>query len=241
MRYPVLPLAFASFLTLTVTSCTAVFSDVYATWDYATQQQDDATLSAEEVEAFPYTAVYVRRGQSPRALVVLGYIDGQDEFVNYSWVTADAETLVTRHGRLIKTSEIEPELIGRSNLTADPLRCIQRQLARSGFTSSNTECEVQWRSELDLEEQGKPYSIEVTSEFSMDAVERLSLPFGEVSAIRVTETQTFASSEVGPQQRQENVFWLEADGHVVKSIQYFAPKQSPVEISQVKWVGRSYE
>lgn len=241
MRYPALQLTLALLITFSVSSCTAVFSDVYATWNYATQTRADATLSADEIDAFPYTAIYVRRGDNPRALVVLGYIDGAGELANYSWVTAESETLVTRHGRLVKTSDLEPELIARTGLANDPLRCIQRQLKRAGFSWLQTGCELQWQSEADLEDTGNPYSVKVTSDFHIGEPEQLVMPFGVVEAIRVTEAQTFHESHAGRQQQLENIFWLEKDGHVVKSIQYFAPEQSPIQMSQVKWVGRDYE
>ena len=58
-----------------------------------------SVLSAEEIEAFPYTVQYARLGSRGQATIVLGYIDPVGSGYEYHWVSADQETLVTENGR----------------------------------------------------------------------------------------------------------------------------------------------
>lgn len=228
------PLLVAAGLSL-LTGCTSVFSDVKTTWNYATADRTGATLSDAERAAFPYTALYVNRADAPRALVVLGYIDGDGPGSAYSWVTGDSETLVTRSGRLVGTDGLVPDLVATSNLSADPLLCFQQRQQLSA------ECLSSWNSVRDITTENKNYSVAASSWFEMGGRETISLPAGDVEVRKVTETLSFAESAAGPAQEVTNYFWLENDGHVVKSVQHWAPHQDPLQLVQVKWVGRGNE
>lgn len=237
-------------LTLMCTSCTAVFSDVYATWEYATEQRADASLSGADIDQFPYTAVYMRRGDNPRALVVLGYIDGPQGLRDLSWITADKETVVTRGGRVIRTSGLEPELVALTHQEVDPLSCLQNRMQQQGFAAAFSassggaeafQCAAEGVYTLELTSQGTPSAVTVESEFTVGNSFSLELPFGTVEVVKVTETLTIGESRGQASYTAQNYYWLEQDGHVVKSEQHFAPGEAPIEITQVKWVGRDYE
>lgn len=237
----------AGLLITSLGACTAVFSDVASTWEYATQEHEDASLNQQEISEFPYTAVYIRRGDAPRALVVLGFVDDaeneQTESPAYfNWITEDKETLVTQHGRLVRTDQLNPELIGRTQLAADPLRCFGRALKRSGFSGlDDHNCKSTWHYAMDIDGDVGQYSVAVRSDFSVGEREVLSLPQAKAEVIKITEQVHFSRSRVGEQKVVTNQFWIEQDGHVVKSIQTIAPHQAAFEITQVKWVGREYE
>ena len=75
----------------------------------------------------------------------------------------------------------------------------------------------------------------IISEFDVTGMEILTLPSGiEKSVYRVVEEGRFVFA------RQEfvNEFWIEADGHVVKSKQTMMPNTMSIELTQIKWIGR---
>ncbi|MCC5879396.1 MAG: YjbF family lipoprotein [Idiomarina sp.] len=230
-----------------LSACTAVFTDVVSTWQYAIKKDEDVSLSPEQITQFPYTAIYVRQGDAARALVVLGFIDGpetdqQSGEAYYNWISADRETLVTQQGRIVQTSNLSADLLARTEQEADPLRCIADTLAHAGFAGLDAhDCDSDWRYTMDIDSEGGQFSVDTRSEFTVATREVLSLPQAEVEVIKITEHVEFARSRAGRIQTVENQFWLEQDGHVVKSIQHIAPHQAPFTLTQVKWVGRDYE
>lgn len=243
----------AGLLVVSLGACTAVFSDVASTWKYATEKREDASLNPEQISEFPYTAIYVQRGSAPRSLVVLGFVDDTDgEALSspayFNWISADRETLVTQQGRLVRTADLEPELLGRTQLVTDPLRCFIRALNTSGFSGlAEQTCASSWdyvidvKSTMSAKSEATRFSVETRSEFSVGPPEILSLPAADVEVVKITEQVHFSRSRAGAKQTVSNEFWIEQDGHVVKSIQYITPHQSPFAVTQVKWVGRDYE
>lgn len=227
---------FTCALLFTVVGCTSVFDDVRATWHYATEKVSDAELSPADIQQFPYTALYIRRTNEPRALIVLGYIDGQDANASYSWISQQRETLVTRHGRVIRTSSLQPELVYITNLEQDPLLCIQQAMQSSISLNS---CSMNWSHQRDMENVSQQrFSIKTESVFFIEDLEALTLPGGRnVDALHIREQINFADSKAGRKQTFYNDYWLESDGHVVKSHQHLAPELTFM-IEQVKWVGR---
>ena len=234
--------AIPTLLLLGLTSCTSVFSDVYSTWEYATQKRADAELSAEQIQDFPYSAMYAQRGSNPRSMIVLGFIDGEGYNAKYNWITSERETIVMKHGRLIRTNQLVPELLARTNLPEDPLLCLSELLSQQGFEGlSPTECDLSWNSVMDIQASEAKFSVATQSTFNLGQVELLNLPAGQVRALRVTEKMSFAKSRFHPGSSVTNEYWLEGDGHVVQSVQNFAPNQEALKFTQVKWVGRDYE
>lgn len=223
-------------LILFLASCTSVFDDVRAAWHYATNITPDVDLSPEEIKQFPYTAIYVRKGDDPRALVVLGYVDGQGENRLHNWISQQRETLVTRHGRIVKTDSLHPELIHITDIKNDPLICIQQSLKTSSQLST---CEHSWEHIRDIRRDNDFISLHAIAEFTIEGNVDLTLADGrQRSVLHVRESLSFSSSALGPAATRTNQYWLEPDGHVVKSIQYIMPGEAGFEIEQVKWVGR---
>lgn len=223
MKIILLPLVLTA--SLLATACTSVFSDVRATFDYALSSNEDASMTSEELREFPYTAVYANWPDLARIMLVLGYVDG-DEF---HWISGDRETLVTLNGRVVRTAMLDYELVSTSNLANDPLRCILQD-----------ECSSHWvRDAQFANSDGDSFSRAVTSEFSVVGKQEVSLPMGPRDTFQVVERGYFGLNADGKnKQRFTNYFWLEADGHVVKSEQTLLPGRAALTLMQVKWVGR---
>lgn len=209
---------------LLLSACTAVTDEVRATIEYAFEGGEDAGLSQEKIDSFPYTSLYAQWSGSPRSLIVLGFVNKPDD---WHFITAEKETLVLRNGRVIRTQALNNNLLAVSNLNADPLRCI---------VTSPANCPTHWQRQYDIEMANKVVSREASSEFSVQDKQVLNLPIGPVNTTYVVEKGEF------PLTGDEfvNEFWLEDDGHVVKSRQTLFPGGDKLTLTQVTWIGRDY-
>lgn len=251
---------------LSMSGCTAVFSDVRETWNYATATQEDITLSAQEIADFPYTAVYVTRGEQPRALVVLGFADdevirdvsataGAEPVTRLQWVSADREVMETRLGRVVRTFQLGPDLLAVSNLEQDPLQCVQQAMSQTGFAADFSACNLLWQHDIDIQhsrryagqQAGQVSAVRggmrvssqrLQGQFEVGEVTTLALPAGEVRALQVSEQVTGLPVPGREPVSYRNEFWLADDGHVLRSKQYVVPGSAPLVFEQVKWVGR---
>ncbi|MDV6316119.1 YjbF family lipoprotein [Idiomarina sp. HP20-50] len=211
-------------LLLSLSACTAVTSEVRETIEYALKDAENAELSQEKIDSFPYTSLYARWGDSPRSLIVLGFVNKPDD---WHFVTAEKETLVLRNGRVIRTQGLNENLLAVSNLQNDPLRCL---------VTHPTSCNTQWQRQYDIESKQAVVSREATSSFSVKNKTTLDLPIGPVKTTHVVETGQFTLSG----DHFINEFWLEDDGHVVKSTQTLFPSGKALTLTQVTWIGRDY-
>ena len=214
--------AFVFVILTLLTGCNAVTGEAKRTIEYLLEQSPEANLTPEEIEAFPYTALYMNMENASQSLVVLGYVDGD----NFSWVSGENETVVTRHGRIIRTIGLHANLRGVSNVANDPLVCVVTDPER---------CPTEWEREHDFElRDGQQISRAVHSRFERGERASLTLPGGVVTATLVREHVHVAMSN----RDYVNEFWVEDDGHIVKSRQMVLFDEPRFSLTQVKWVGR---
>lgn len=223
-RYWFIVLFTTALSTVLLSGCTAVTDEVRATVEYAFKDAEDAEMSPEKIKQFPYTSLYARWDGDARALIVLGFVNKPND---WHFITAENETLVLRNGRVIRTQGLKDNLLGTSNLEDDPLNCI--------VTHPNR-CSALWQRDYDYNINGKTLSRSVKSEFTVHSRETIEMPFGEVSAILVEETGAFLLTD----ETFTNKFWVEDDGHVVKSEQRVFPATPKLTLTQVTWIGRDY-
>jgi len=212
--------------------CSAVSYDLQKTWEYALQKNQDVVLTAEHIAEFPYTAMYGRVDKGPQILVVLGFVDKTGSAERLSWITGSRESVTTEHARVISTSGLDVDLAGVSDMEKDPLRCVLDN--KPGVES----CSSQWIRQIDMlgnEDTSRAGTETIISSFTVLGNETIELPNGPKQVVRVEEKGRF----IFARQTFTNEFWLEADGHVVKSKQQLMPYTKPIELTEVKWVGRN--
>lgn len=215
-------LAVGLLLSTVLVSCTNVTEEVRVTIEKAFEESKDAELTPEQIEKFPYTALYASWYQSPRILMVLGYKEAPDD---WHFITGSKETVVLRNGRIIRTQNLKQNLLAVSKLQADPLNCIMTQ---------EPGCDTTWQRTYDFQFDEAVISRSVSSSFSVEGKERVDLPQGERELTKVVEKGRFLLSDTA----FTNYFWLASDGHVVKSQQIVFPNKEFILLTQVKWVGR---
>ncbi|MDA6067170.1 YjbF family lipoprotein [Idiomarina abyssalis] len=213
-----------TFFVAMISGCTAVTDEVRETVEHAFSEPENAELSPEKIKTFPYTSLYVQWQGEPRILVVLGFVDKPDD---WHFITAEKETLVLRNGRVIRTQDLKRNLLAISKLSEDPLKCI---------ITEPTNCQKNWQREYDYQLDGKSVSRKVASKFYVKEKRVLELPFGKVEVTLVEEKGHYELTG----QAFTNRFWVEEDGHVVKSQQQLFADRDPLTLTQVTWIGRDY-
>lgn len=239
MRFHHFGLSIVAVASLISSGCTAVTSDVVETFKYAMERPQDASLTSEQIEEFPYTALYARRGSQPRALIVLGFVDGSGNDAQFQWVSANREVMETQGGRVIRTFRFEPDLQTMTNLTNDPLLCARERVAQYGLEAALDECNLRWTYEIETANQRERRTWRLTGEFKVDGQVTVEMADGSSeSALKLVERVTSTTAPGKRPAEFENRFWVGEDGVVIKSRQYAVPNEAVLELDLVKWVGR---
>lgn len=218
-------------LALTLSACSSVFYDVRKTIEYAYEERPDTTFTQEQLDEMPYTVFYGQIEGQPRTAVVLGFADRTTEIPRLSWITGGRQSVSTEYARIVSTSGLDRNLVAMSDISEDPLRCLVRDPEN---------CTPQWIRQIDMEGSGEARGVSsgtetIISDFTVFGLETLTLPNGlEKQVYRVEEEGRF----VFARQDFNNTFWIEPDGHVVKSKQVMMPNTFAIELTQLKWVGR---
>nr|WP_228517856.1 YjbF family lipoprotein [Aliidiomarina indica] len=227
-----------------IAGCSSVHSDIRETARLFFAEGEDTTLSPEEIAAFPYTAIYVRKDDQPRTLIVLGFVDtyvqsgsvGDHSVLQLHWISSDSITLVTEYGRIVRTQGLTSgdaeAFVGRNDLHAtsnrgdDPLRCIITQ---------PSQCPTEWRRELEYIQGNHAHSVRLTSTFDVTPNISVELPTRTTTTSHIVEHVAVLDAKGTPIHTFTNEFWAESNGHVVKSKQTIFPSETKFEITQIKW------
>jgi hypothetical protein len=84
----------------------------------------DVQLSETELAKRSYDSLYAKVGDLPQAVLVLAFIEDDQ----HKWVSADRAMLVTKSGRIVKTTGFARSLLFSKNNGHDPLSLGLRQL-----------------------------------------------------------------------------------------------------------------
>ncbi|MDU4664253.1 MAG: YjbF family lipoprotein, partial [Enterobacter hormaechei] len=147
-------------VTLLIQGCTPSQQSIIETFNASLDGRQDVTVTDGQIQALPYSTMYLRLDNGPRILVVLGYI----EQGNSKWLSQDNAMIVTHNGRLIHTLKLPYNLLEVTNLEHDPLRHTPQ--LRDGS---------QWSRDVRWQEEGRYRSAHLTSRFSLSGTENLTL------------------------------------------------------------------
>jgi hypothetical protein len=173
---------------------------------------DDLHVTREDIERIPYASLAVRFEDYPQALLILGRADGAD----LHWISNEREVIVTRRGRVVKTSGLPDDLKSTRFLTDDPVG-----RAAGAFASDRTCARM-----IDIEPRHLD-GIVVRSQFDNAGSETLTILDSNLS------TDVWIESNRAPVLDWEfkNRFWADSrSGFVWKSVQYVSPRLPPLEL-----------
>ncbi|MGU3523923.1 YjbF family lipoprotein [Enterobacteriaceae bacterium C23F] len=170
-------------------------------------------LTADDIRDMPYASQYMQLNNGPQLFVVLAF----DENGQQKWVTQDRATLVTQHGRIVKTLLGGDNLISVSNLETDPLVKPNQIIDGASWTRT-----MGW-----TEHQQVRYAT-ARSIFHWDGTGTVTLA-GDQTAVRVLVEDVSTD-----QAHWQNRFWVDSDGRIRRSEQYQGANFFPVKTTLIK-------
>ncbi|QRG78898.1 YjbF family lipoprotein [Citrobacter sp. R56] len=170
-------------------------------------------LTDDDIHNMPYASQYMQLNGGPQLFVVLAFAENGQQ----KWVTQDQATLVTQHGRLVKTLLGGDNLIDVNNLSADPLA--KPAQIRDGAT---------WTRTMGWTEYKQVRYATARSVFTWAGADTLTLG-SEATPVRVLDEAVTTS-----QTRWHNRYWIDSDGHIRQSEQYLGANFFPVKTTLIK-------
>lgn len=161
---------------------------------------DQSSIASDLIDQIPYASMLVSIGNGPKALMILERISGDE----YTWVSADQIYIVTRKGKIIKTSG----LINNLKETLSPFNGWNEGLYDvKDFVSYNSFTDPVLN------------NLKVISNYSSESYGEEELMFGVKNLKLVSED--ISSEEIG--WYRTNKYWLDENNFVWKSVQNISP------------------
>jgi len=170
-------------------------------------------LTENDIQTMPYASQYMQLNDGPQLFVVLAFSEqGQQK-----WMTQDQAMLVTQHGRVVKTLQLEDNLLEVTNLNHDPLAAPNQIVDGAGWTRT-----MGW-----TEHRQVRYAV-ARSTFRWDGTDTVTLA-GDSTVVRVLDEAVLTDEA-----RWHNRYWVDNDGQIRKSEQYLGAGFFPVKTLLIK-------
>ncbi|MDF2184447.1 YjbF family lipoprotein [Grimontia hollisae] len=223
-------LSVTSFLciVLSLTGCSQKFEAVRDTISLAFWGNEDIVLPADKVDNLPYASLYAKTAQGSQAFLVLGYAipstsnsAPDPRNVTLKWLSATNEMIVTEHGRIIKTVNLNgSNLLASYSYQADPL----------ALGLLNDETNTTWTRAIDWQ-PGNHSGFIVESRFERQGMRTLIVNGKSVHALHFLEYVYMPELDMS----FTNAFWLHPEtGNVIASVQTLAPGMPSIALTILK-------
>lgn len=170
-------------------------------------------LTADDIQNMPYTSQYMRLNNGPQLLVVLAYSENGQQ----KWVTQDRATIVTQHGRIVKTLLGGDNLLSISNIDSDPLNKPNQIVDGAS-----------WSRTLGWTEHKQIRYAAALSQFRWQGTDTLTL--ADVS----TPVRVLVEEACTDQACWQNRFWVDSEGQIRQSEQFLGAGFFPVKTTLIK-------
>ncbi|EKA6605383.1 YjbF family lipoprotein [Salmonella enterica] len=170
-------------------------------------------LTDDDIQNMPYASQYMQLNGGPQLFVVLAFSENGQQ----KWVTQDGATIVTQHGRLVKTLLGGDNLIDVNNLAADPLTKPGQII--DGAT---------WTRTLGWTEHRQVRYATARSVFTWRGTDSVSVG-SEETAVRVLDEEVTTD-----QTRWRNRYWVDNEGQIRQAEQYLGANYFPVKTTLIK-------
>lgn len=170
-------------------------------------------LTDDDIQNMPYASQYMQLNGGPQLFVALAFSENGQQ----KWVTQDGATIVTQHGRLVKTLLGGDNLIDVNNLAADPL-------AKPGQIIDG----ATWTRPLGWTEHRQVRYATARSVFTWQGTDSVSVG-SEDTAVRVLDEEVTTD-----QTRWRNRYWVDSEGQIRQAEQYLGANYFPVKTTLIK-------
>ncbi len=160
----------------------------------------------------PYASQYMQLNGGPQLFVVLAFSENGQQ----KWVTQDGATIVTQHGRLVKTLLGGDNLIDVNNLATDPLAKPGQIIdGATGLAPG-------------LDRTSPVRYATARSVFTWRGTDSVSVG-SEETAVRVLDEEVTTD-----QTRWRNRYWIDSEGQIRQTEQYLGANYFPVKTTLIK-------
>lgn len=170
-------------------------------------------LTDADIAEMPYASQYMQLNGGPQLFVVLAFSENGQQ----KWVTQDQASIVTQHGRIVKTLLGKDNLLEVSNLDADPLAKPNQVIDGAG-----------WTRVMGWTEHGQVRYATARSLFRWAGTDTLTLG-SDVTRVRVLEEEVTTD-----QKTWTNRFWVDSEGQIRQSQQFLGADWFPVNTLLIK-------
>jgi len=193
-----------------------VLRNAYDAARFLTVGMPDVEISRAVVDNIPYASISAKVGKGPRSLLILGRYAGDD----LHWLSADNATVVTRGGRVVKTSGFPENLKATTYLDSDP---VAGQLHLPNAPR-------RFRRSVDIDANNL-FGLVVDSEFTKVNETEISIIELDLRTVLIKEVNRAQSINWS----FSNYYWVDVfDGFVWRSVQHIARSFPPIEIEVLK-------
>lgn len=151
--------------------------------------RDRDPFTRQDVDNVPYATIAARFGKRPKAMLVLGVVDG----THFKWYSADRAVLVTQHDFLVAAAGTPADIWRREFLSTSllPMRWDARRAAAVPF---------RWRVDT-----ATAFGIEVTCDVTGQAQEHIEVIERRISTVRYELT----CQQAGERKRWKDHYWID--------------------------------
>lgn len=168
---------------------------------------DGVHLTDDDIQNMPYASQYMTLNNGPQLFVVLAFSENGQQ----KWVTQDQTTLITQHGRLVKTLNLRDNLISVTNINDDPLLKANQIVDGAG-----------WTRVMGWTERGQTRYATARSTFTWDGTDSIQVG-SESTPVRVLDEDVTTEAA-----SWHNRYWIDSEGAIRQSKQYLGAGYFPV-------------
>jgi hypothetical protein len=201
---------------LFVTACSTTQQAYIRNVEMYFESNTAVNLSTEEIRQSAADLIYVKNGDRSQVTMALAFIENEQ----YKWVSRDGVMFITENGRLVRTLNLDKNLLYVSNLLLDPL-------ALPSFYDKD----LQWDRVIDT--QHGEYGVNVSSSTSVFINQLVDIEDAQLMTKKYLETVHYNNQKHG-KHTWINTFWLDqSSGQLLKSSQKMSPHSNAIEITYI--------
>ncbi|NOH96081.1 YjbF family lipoprotein [Vibrio sp. 99-70-13A1] len=206
-------------LSFTLFGCSQRFKDINATAYEAIYGSDDVQITTSYIQDLPYSSMFAEINDQGKIFMVLAYAEANPEtqVQQLKWMSSDRAMITTENSRIVQTL-----LLPYENL-------VSIENNAPNFDVSANPKSQQWQSRYDWQPDYRfGYTAEIVRSYIGSEI--VTTPLTSIETKKYIETVSFPALEA----EIENIYWVDSNGRVVKTIQSIGPSMTQLELTILK-------
>ncbi|MGF1710725.1 YjbF family lipoprotein [Vibrio kagoshimensis] len=206
-------------LSFTLFGCSQRFKDINATAYEAIYGSDDVQITTSYIQDLPYSSMFAEINEQGKIFMVLAYAEAnpKTQVQQLKWMSSDRAMVTTENGRVVQTL-----LLPYENL-------VSIENNAPNFDLSANPKSQQWQSSYDWQPEYRfGYTADIVRSYIGSDV--VTTPITSIETKKYIETVSFPALDA----EIENIYWVDSNGRVVKTIQSIGPSMTQLELTILK-------